>query len=358
MLKKTALIVYLLFSVGQLRASDVRVAGLGGGGLAVKDIEYDVFWNPGVLATLNDKIGIVGFGARFGTITHNFTCIDTNGTIIYQTEHSYLGRAYNPSIGFIFPIETSGTAIAAMTGGDFGNNTYYKGGYGVINLRLAQKVSNIGLGIGYDRIVDDVYNYQTESQILAGLYTGRSDHNISFIIKKRFYRNTMSDFVVNAIWYQKATEWINMAVMGGLLRTKNGAFDNNNKSEYFLSSGFELKVRKIRTSLYGDFGFYISHSSPETESYYNQQSPYFWMYPVKISLETNVTSFAALRFGTSERIRYITTMPYSTIIYPRLEYSAGTTIDFTKKIKMEYTFSSNFKDIDKNNHYFKLIYKY
>ncbi|MBU1356670.1 MAG: hypothetical protein KJ620_08895 [Candidatus Edwardsbacteria bacterium] len=339
-------------------ASDVRLAGMGGGSIAVADLENDVFYNPANLVQLRSTYYIGGMSAGFHKSTY-----DISDSFAGYTTYR---EGYNPVLGGMLPLVKGKLYGAAMVGGAWGNYYGYPRNYGLMNLRLGYKLGFLGLGLGYDRIFDDYYDSDNMS---IGWHIGNEKNNLNYLImgepSELFSKYYMELRYQTALW-----KWLGIGLKGSI-KDRNYYLD----PQYETGLGVDLGLKFIRTKIAADF---ILRWGYEAIWSFKQDSLVSWYYNLdevigkrfglngasgRIGIETQVKQYVTVRAGLSSWGPDVGMIPYSTVYkLKEVSYTAGATVGITEKVKLEYAYNGNFNEYFSSNswdqrHYLKVIYK-
>lgn len=348
-ISKFILISVLLINSSVI-ASDVRLAGMGGGSIALEDFENDVFLSAAQLMQLKETVIFCGFAARTTKWSYYDGEVDSNGVYheIGLITHTY--KANNPSLGAIFPLNKSGTNAAFAVGGDFQDGPWLRQQSYQINLRLGQKLGTMGFGLGYDALFvgEKIYKDFSYSVIFTG--------NDNKIILNHQLMNAGDYYPLSYLtvkwqnWYWKRINW---GLYGGVIPNYNHDDAYETGLSVLLNSFSFLNVNLTADALFMwrkmDYAYYYGTS--KYDSWYESGLG-------RIGFEKELNRHFTLRAGISGWGPDVCLVNYHTIYEPEVSYyTLGTTMKFLNHVKIDYAYLSHIYE-NKYCHYVKASWSY
>ncbi|MBU1356686.1 MAG: hypothetical protein KJ620_08975 [Candidatus Edwardsbacteria bacterium] len=366
-------VLLLVLNTSSLLATDVRIAGMGGWNNVVQDVEFEAFYNPALLPNIERSYVIAGIGARFdkGTYGTAHTFMDT--TIYTDTNYNY--ETYNPTLGLLMPVTVKGPYIGIMAGLDI-NCPDVPNNYGIINLRLAQKLKNFNIGVGYDNNLNagNSYGNKLKSQVIIGAYFGSKSNNYSVVYNRRYFNRQCRDSETTLTaynsdnlsfnWFHKWKDCFLTALASSYAYERHDEYQSGyerREHDFGLQPSIQIRIKPINTiasaginldlNIYQYKPYFISHYNT---AYSNTNLHGWWC----CGVETEITPFITIRGGLNAGKDFVPKL-YTTVYDQYSSYVFGTTYKINENIKMEYAFIPNFKRIKEDqDHYLKLIYSY
>lgn len=333
--------IFALFINVTANASDVRLAGMGGGSLAGNDFESDVFFNAAHLSDLNSISCMAGFGARLVDYAETTRILYMSTDSIHESVYSesYSLRAYNPSLGVMFPLKAIGTNFALSIGSDRGDNIYGTNNNYQTNIRVARMLGNISLGIGYDLLMVSDKRYSDAS---VGFSSGENDSKIILNARLQGIEEATINLNLNVQYQKEIARKVRIGLTSGVIKDRR--LDWN---EYELGAGVLFnKMPFIKTDIFCDILNQV-HFQEDGAFRVNGWTRY--------GFEKYITQWWAIRGGISNYKPDASLFNYSTIYDLRHYYSVGTTISAASTLRFEYAYVTEASQ-GRQNHYTKIIW--
>jgi hypothetical protein len=335
------ILLIVLFINSPAIASDVRLAGMGGGSLAGSDFESDVYSNTAHLGDLTSISCAAGFGVRLvdytKTIKFLYMSIDTTYESVYNESYSF--RAYNPSLGVMFPVKTIGTNFALSIGSDRGDNIYGTNNNYQTNIRVARKLGNISLGIGYDLLIVSDKRYSDAS---VGFISGENDSKVILNASLQGIEEATINLNLNVQYKKEIAKKVGLGLTGGLIRDR--LLDWN---VYEIGAGVLFKsILFIKTDLFCDI---------LNQGHFQEDGAFRVNGWTRYGFEKYITQWWAIRGGISNYKPDASLFNYSTTYDLRHYYSVGATLSAANTLRFEYAYVTEASQ-DRQNHYTKVIW--
>jgi hypothetical protein len=318
---RKVLILLTLVNTGIAIAGDVRVKGMGNVDLNLRDTERDCFDRPFYLNDVRNSVVIGGLGLDIYD--------KPNDEGVYQWGAAYSQTGIRSEAGYIAKPNMMGTAFAIKAIANTGNNYNIAHDYAVISLRAAQKLGFLGIGAGYDRMVDDRQNYQ---QGILGGAIGRPGNKMSFNFRFSAIDPNSSVSSIDLIWERQLCPWFGFGVKGLKL------WDNDKLDEYYrFGAGLRIGIPKLSTDIYSEGG--IRKYKKENDLINELEEKEAFSYFGRMGIETWIRPWWALRGGMSNvLLDKILLSQDNNVENGEAIFSMGTTLKIKDRINIEYSY--------------------